>query len=180
MATIHEDRQRLDFDPTWAVSKWDIASEFTDGLGSATPGVKAADVVGVRASRPRAVLVAEFKDFTNPRIPAHELAQASRKAESPALLDDLVKKVIDTLGGATFAHDGKNERKEALLAWRSAVARPTTKILILVCLEVPKPAIVNALSAALRQRLGWLGPNATVLVTAAVTPLVDLGISYRV
>lgn len=184
-ATIQEDRQELEFNSAWSVCKWDVAPEFTDSLvsamsGVAGTGVKGADVVGAKTKRPKAVVIAEFKDFTNPAIPAHARAQAAEKAESATLANDLVKKIIDTLTGATFSHDKTSTRKSALVAWRTALARPTTKLLVLVCIEVSKPALVNMLELKLRSRLQWLGPNATILVTTAATPLEGLGISYRI
>jgi len=187
MTTLSEDRQHLDFDDDWIVVKWDERAEFTSGLRGSLQrrgdGVKGADVVGVggRGSA-KVALVAEFKDFDNPRIPAAQAADAARKATSTSLIDDLVRKVIDTLCGATFAHDASRRRGAELTPWRPAVATTTTQLLLLFCIEVPRTqaAAVGPWTKRLQQRLRWLGPNARVLVTSSTTPFTAAGVRYRV
>jgi hypothetical protein len=184
MPTLAEDRQYINYDSSWQLCQWDDCDEFTNGLrealhGTSSDGVKGADFVGIRKSRPQVVLVGEFKDFANPRIPSDQRSQAAKKAESSQLVGDLVRKVIDTLAGATFSHDNSGNRRPELGRWRPALPLSTTRLLVVVCIEVPKPAIVNMIAAALTKRLRWLGPNATVLVTTAATPFTGLGLTYE-
>lgn len=144
-------------------------------------GVKAADVIGIRGHpSTTTLLVAEFKDYINPAIPPHEMAQAAEKVASNQLLAELTRKVIDTLAGATFSHDGNDSRCVELNEWRPALARSTTKIFVLVCVEAPDPLIANIWTKELQRRLRWLGPSATVLATSGTTRFEGAGISYRV
>jgi hypothetical protein len=188
MATITEGRQCLDFDATWGAFQWDLAKEFVGSMdGSlhqlAGDGVKAADVVGVKgtgSSGSAILLIAEFKDFAQPMIPGRRRAAVMLQAESEKLRRDIVRKVIDTLTGATFAHDSNGKQRSELKRWRAAAADTTVGLLILVCVELSKPAVITMLNNDLRRRLRWLGPNATVLVTSSATPYSALGISYHV
>jgi hypothetical protein len=200
MTTISEDRQHLDFDPSWKVVKWDESGEFigsmsdslamsAEPLAGETPqpanepgnGVKAADVVGVggEAAGPKIIFVAEFKDYAHPGIPPHETAKAAEKAESQETIKEIVRKVIDTLAGATFSHDSADGRVIELAEWRPALARSTTKIFVLVCVESPDPLIANIWTKELQRRLRWLGKGATVLATSSEKPFQGPGISYR-
>lgn len=183
MNVVSEDRQRVEFDATWSVCKWDFAAEFDGSMGAALhqlprDGVKAADIVGARNSADGTILVAELKDFTNPNIPPAHLAAAAEKAESKELAGDIVRKVIDTLAGATFSHDVRDRRCRELANWRSTLARSRTKILVLVFIEVAKPAVLTMLSADLQARLRWLGPNSSVFVTGS--PFDAAGLAYRI
>jgi hypothetical protein len=197
MSTISERRQHLDFDSSWRVVKWDVSDEFVVGIGTAlnvsrdshqdstsqpaigpTDGVKAADVIGVRDIQPgpKTILVAEFKDFTWPNIPPHEVAQAVEKSESADVIEELVRKVIDTLAGATFSRSSVEREVD----WFPALRLSTTKIFVLVCLETPDPLSVGTLSKELQRRLQWLGKSASVLVTSSTTPFSGEGVSYRI
>lgn len=145
MTTVEERRQKLHFDSSWEVSKWDASREFVGSLENALHGLpgegtKAADVVGIRAqrSKPRILIAAEFKDFDDPSMPPEAAAEAALAALSDPLARNIIRKVIDTLCGATFAHDTENGRMGHLDEWRAALALSTTRILILVCVEVPK------------------------------------------
>ncbi len=187
MTTITEGRQHLDFDATWEAFQWDLAGEFVGSMDGALhllpgDGVKAADVVGVKrdSSRPAILVIAEFKDFTHPAIPESHRAAKARGAESDKLRRDIVRKVVDTLTGATFAYDSQNSRRPELKSWRAAVADTAVRLLVLVCVELSKPAIITMLNGELQRRLRWLGPNATVLVTGSATPFSAHGISYRI
>jgi hypothetical protein len=186
--SITEDRQSLAFDSNWRVLKWDEAPEFVEGQQSSLQGlgggIKAADVVGVRSvpSRPRTVLVAEFKDFDHPKVPPGHRPKVAADAVSEELMRDIVRKVIDTLAGATFAHDSQSARCAELDAWRPALGRSTTTMLVLLCIEVPKSQAVVALAwtKKLQQKFRWLGPHARVVVTNGSRPFSGLGITYRV
>lgn len=187
MTTLSEDRQHLDFDDGWIVVKWDERAEFTTGLRGALQrrggGVKAADVVGVGGPRDAKVaFVAELKDFENPRMPREQAAAAAARATSDGLLDDLVRKVIDTLCGVTFAHDSNHARGQELAPWRLALASPTTRLLVLFCIEVPRSqaVAVGPWTKRLQQRLHWLGPQARVLVTSSAKPFHGAGLAYRI
>ncbi len=206
MTTVSERRQHLDFDPYWQVAKWDKSGEFIDGMSKAfdvsaalrsrtskpangpRDGVKAADVVGVRdaPAEPKIVFVAEFKDFVHPSIPPEQRAQAAEKSHSGELIDEIVRKVIDTLAGATFSHDSADNRRDELTEWRPALARSTTKIFVLMCVEELDPVFAGVLTKELQRRLKWLGKSATVLATTGATsttgatPFSGAGISYRI
>lgn len=188
MISIVEDRQRLDFDPSWRVVKWDETDEFINGLQAALHqlegGIKAADVVGVRSipHRERTLLVAEFKDYDHPNVPVAQRRQNALAAVSDDLMQDIVRKVIDTLSGATFAHDAEQQRCVDLEGWRPALGRSTTTMLVLVCIEVPATQAVAALAwtKKLQQRLRWLGPRARVLVTTSARPFNGVGVAYSV
>lgn len=188
MAMITEGRQRLEFDATWRALKWDSAKEFIGSMDGALhqlpgEGVKAADVVGVKSresSGTAMLFIGEFKDFAHPAIPARQRTAVVLQAKSDKLQRDVVRKVIDTLAGATFAHDSGDIQRLELKRWRAATADATVRLLILLCVELPKPAVITMLNGELRRRLRWLGPNATVLVTSSATPFSALGISYRI
>jgi hypothetical protein len=147
-------------------------------------GVKAADAIAVRdvRYRPKLLLLAEFKDFDHPQIPPAQRAAAALSAVSDPLMRDVVRKVIDTLCGATFAHDSSQQRCVELTGWRPALGRPSTNLLILLCIEVPATQAVAALAwtKQLQRRLRWLGPNARVVVTNRARPFVGDGLTYRV
>ena len=186
MTTITEDRQRLHFDSSWVAFKWDEGHEFKGSMDGALhqlgTGVKAADVVAARSIRyqPKTLLVAEFKDFDHPNIPVPQRLQAAQAAVSDELMRDIIRKVIDTLTGATFAHDAGQQRCNELSGWRPALARATTSLLILVCVELPPSQAVSALAwtKALQQRFRWLGPNAQVIVTSSARPFQGQGVRY--
>jgi len=188
VTSIVEDRQRLDFDASWRVLKWDEADEFVNGLQPALHqlkgGIKAADVVGVRSvpRRERTLLIAEFKDFDHPDVPPPRRQQVACAAVSDELTRDIVRKVIDTLSGATFAHDAQRQRCGDLEGWRPALGRSTTTLLVLVCIEVPATQAVAALAwtKKLQQRLRWLGPRACVIVTTSARPFNGAVIAYSV
>lgn len=184
MTTIVERRQKLVFDNSWRVVKWDQAQEYVTGLQPSLTrgGVKAGDVVGVRVlpRQPRTLLFAEFKDFSHPNIPAAQRHKAALAGVSETLLHDIVRKVIDSLAGATFAHDPADARCLELEDWRSALGRSTTMLFILVCVELPPSQALAALAwtKKLQQRLRWLGPRSKVIVTSGVRPFSGLGITY--
>jgi hypothetical protein len=188
MKSVAERRQRLDFDASWRVLKWDEADEFIDGLQPSlhqlAGGIKAADVVGVRAipRRARTLLIAEFKDFDHPNIPSEQRSQLALDAVSDELMQGIVRKVIDTLTGATFAHDARLQRCADLEGWRPALGRSTTTLLILLCIEVPasQSVAVLAWTKVLQQRLRWLGPRTRVVVTTSMRPFNGLGVTYSV
>src|SRR5947209_917778 len=141
MTTIVEKRQTLTFDASWRVLKWDDADEYVTGIQRALVhgGVKATDVVGVRTvpRQSRTILVAEFKDFDNPHMPPADRRRAALAGVSDQLLHDIGRKVIDTLAGATFAHDDTNARHPDLDPWRPSLGRSTTTLLVLICVELP-------------------------------------------
>jgi hypothetical protein len=184
MTTISERRQHIDFDASWRVCKWDESSEFIGSMSSALNdlpgnGVKAADVIGIddHPNRPRTILVAEFKDYDHPR------AETNRQATSSESIRDVVRKIIDTLAGVTFAHDTNDERRGELAGWRRALALSKTTVLVLVCVEAPSTQaamVVNTWTTELQRRLRWLGPDAQILVTNSATPFRGQGIAYRV
>lgn len=189
MTAIVEGRQRLDFDASWNVVKWDDADEFKGSMERALHqlsgnSVKAADVVAVRqrqGSSPT-MLVAELKDFAHPEIPADRRAQHALQATSDRLMAAVVRKVIDTLCGASHSYGASDERSEELEAWRTALGASEYRLLILVCVEVPRTQLAAVLTwtKALQQRLRWLGPHASVLVTTSRTPFRAEGIEYSV
>lgn len=190
MTSISERRQHLDFDTTWEAVKWDESDEFIGSmdktlhnLASASP-VKAADAVAVRraARVSPVVLVAEFKDFDFPNIPAEHRAQAARGANTEELMAALIRKVIDTLAGASFSHDSSDVRSAELQALTATLSDPNMKILVLFCIEVPRTQAVAVLpwTKKLQQRLRWLGPNAEVIVTTSARPFIGSGVTYRV
>lgn len=182
MTTIREQRQSLEFDSSWQVFKWDTSSEFVGSFEQTLhelpgEGAKAADVAGIRTLRgsPRTLVIAEFKDFNRPG------PEAIERAVSDDLARNIVRKVIDTLCAATFSHDSAGLRRKELTEWRPSLGRSTTNILILVCVEVPEvlsPA-AGAWSKKLQQKLRWLGPNASVIVTNSSRPFVGDGIIYK-
>ncbi len=184
MRSIHERRQTLTFDSSWQAFKWDEADEYTRGLQASLVhgGAKASDVVGVRVlpRQPRTLLVAEFKDFDHPDIPAGDRHTAALAGVSDALMHDVARKVIDTLAGATFAHDHNQMRTSELDRWSPAVGRATTDLLVLVCVELPLTQSVAALAwtKKLQQRLRWLGPRAKVIVTSSARPFDGIGVTY--
>lgn len=187
MTTVTEGRQRLELDDSWRVLKWDAADEYVHGMQRALHqlggGLSAADVVATRRMpRQRTLMVVELKDFEHPRIPDHEREQNALDAVSDTLMRDIVRKVVDTLAGATFAHDGKQRRCPALDDWRPAIGLATTRILILLCIEVPASQAVAALAwtKQLQRRLRWLGPHARVVVTNSARPFAGIGVAYRV
>ena len=185
MTVVQEDHQELRFDSAWTVIKWDEAPEFVGSFDRALhslpgEGVKASDVVAVRAPRgkTRTLLIAEFKDFDRPAISATE----AERAVSDELARRIVRKVIDTLCGVTFAHDARDARSPKLDSWRPSLARSTSSLLVLVCIEVPKSQAVAAgpWTKKLQQRLRWLGPNAQIVVTNSTRPFAADGIAYGV
>lgn len=189
MSTIPEGRQRLELDSTWRAFKWDQADEFVGSMEQALnhlpgDGIKGADVVGVRHTRgqSRVLLIGEFKDFANPTIPAWDRAKAASNATSDKVLRDIVRKVVDTLSGATFSHNAQSQRSADLDGWRLALAGRGTSVLILVCVEFPRSQAVAHLAwtKALQQRLRWLGPNARVIVTTSARPFQGSGLRYAV
>lgn len=189
MTAIGERRQRLDFDETWTVVKWDERDEFTTGIRGALhqtlDGVKGADVAGVRepAGGATVTLVAEFKDFDHPDVPANAAAETVRRATSDRVMEDLVRKVIDTLCGVTFSHDKDHRRGPELSRWRPTLGSATaTRLLVLFCIETPpaSAARLGPWTKELQKRLRWLGPNAQILVTSSAAPFEGAGIRYRV
>lgn len=115
-------------------------------------------------------------------MPRAQEEQAARAAVSDTLMGDVVRKVVDTLAGATFAHDSRGRRNADLDGWRPALGRSTTALLVLLCIEVPASQTVAALAwtKQLQRRLRWLGPRARVLVTTSQRPFNGVGISYLV
>lgn len=185
MTTVSERRQHLDFDGSWQVIKWDEAREYTGQIEAAVPGpaeaqpVKATDVVAARASL---LVVAEFKDFDLPSIPQQEREQAARGAASDKLAPALVRKVIDSLAGATFSHDLDDARCAPLRSFAGVIADAKTPMLVLFCIEVTRTqaAAIVPLTTLLKKRLRWLGPNARVLVVSGSASFADVGVEYRV
>ena len=188
MTTIREGRQTLSFDTSWSVLKWDGSHEFVGSMDAALHqlggGVKAADVVGVRDIRRQAklLLIAEFKDFEHPGIPTSRRAAAALAATSGDLMQNIVRKIVDTLSGATFAHDSSQQRCPELDSWRPALGRATTRMLVLVCVEMPESQGLAALpwTKELQRRLRWLGPNTRVIVSTSCRPFRGEGITYQV
>lgn len=186
---ITEGRQVISHDASWQILKWDESDEFSGSMersfhGLPGEGVKAADAVGVRHQPNRApvVLVAEFKDPCNPAIPPQHAATAAAGALTEPLMRDVIRKVIDTLAGATFAHDVAGARCQELSGWRPALGRPTTRLLVLICMEVPptQRAAVGPWTTELKKRLRWLGPNARALVTTSDAAYGGNGLSYGI
>lgn len=188
MTSIQEGRQHLHFDRSWMILKWDQSAEFIGSMDGAmhqlADGVKAVDVIGVREirHRPRMLLIAEFKDFSHPDIPASKKAEVARSAISDQLMRNIVRKVIDSLSGATFAHDSDQRRCAELTSWRPALGRRTTTMLVLLCIEVPRSQSIAALAwtKQLQQRLRWLGPDTRVIVTSSARPFSGDGVRYEV
>jgi hypothetical protein len=180
---VSERRQHLELADEWDVLKWDDCEEFRGGVQRADVGVKAADIVAARMARRGAasLLVCEFKDFEHPDIPSEQRAGVALQALSDDLADALVRKVIDTLSGATFSHDKHDQRCHALSTWRAAAAEDSD-VLVLFCIEVPRSQALAVLAwtAKLKRRLRWLGPRALVLVTSSARPFSSADISYRV
>lgn len=179
MTVVEERRQRLTFTSEWSVVKWDEAPEFVGRQQAAVAGTKAADAVG---SRPGVIVVAEFKDFDHPRIPAGQRAAVARQAVSDVLLDAVSRKVVDTLCGATFSHAADDSRSSTLRAWRRELEGEGPALLVLVCVEVPRTQALATIAwtAKLKQRLHWLGPRARVVVTSRHSPFDGLGVRYEV
>lgn len=179
---VRERRLSLTFEDGWAVTKWDEGSEYRDGLQT-TNGVKACDVVAVRPDGPRPILVlAEFKDFDDPKISNSRRAAAARKATSATLIEELVHKTLDTLAGATFAHDQEHQRSGVLAAWDRVIRRGSPSILLLFCIEFPgsQEPMILPWSTKLKQRLRYLGPDVHVVVTSRDSVFDRLGIRYAV
>lgn len=188
---LRERRQELHFSDDWAVVKWDECAEFKEGIATAFDqlkgdGVKGADGVGVSLAAGRTgsqiALVVEFKDYAHPDIPEHQRAQRAREAVSDELLQTLVRKVIDTLCGATFASDRQGDRSDVLTRWHSAIGSQTSRLLVLFCIEVPRSQAVAILpwTTKLQQKLHWLGLRANVIITSSSVPFSQAGIRYRV
>jgi hypothetical protein len=187
---IREDRQLLQFDSRWRVVRWDEADEFKgsmeptfSNLTSAMRSVKAGDVVAIREATltdPPLLLVAEFKDFDHPNILPHQRAAAALHGTSHELMSDVLAKVIDTLTGATYAHDQQGVRCDELRSWRATAADNAANLLVLICVELPRTQIVAAQTwtTDLKRRLAWLGPNAHVVVTTSAAPYDANGVRY--
>lgn len=192
MSRFSERRQHLDLAEDWEGLKWDDCDEFIKPYAASfaqtapEPGrsVKGADVVAVRRGRGRApvLLVGEFKDFANPTIPQRERLEKAKQATSPQVMGDVIAKVIDTLCGASFAHDDRDGRSAELESWRRAVGAPAPRVVVLLAVELPSAAGPAALAwnTELKRRLRWLGPRATVVVTTASHPVSGYGMSYSV
>jgi len=189
MTVISDGRQHLDFDASWSASKWDESPAFVGSFEQALhnlagEGVKAADAVGVRIVRGRSttLLIAEFKDFNRPGATRRQQEEESEGSISDKLARNIVRKVVDTLCGATFAHDAQDQRPEELASWRQSLGRPTTALLVLICVEVAASQAVAAgpWTKKLKGRLRWLGPDTQVLVTNGSRPFAGGGLRYRV
>lgn len=189
MMTITEGRQKLTLDASWHAVKWDEALEFKGSMESTFAqlsgrSVKAVDVVGVRRGRGIAtvLLVAEFKDFDRPHLPAAQAIAVARQGTSDEVMRDIIAKVIDSLCGAAFAHDVAGARVSELDHWRTALDLKTTGVLVLVCVELPASQAMSVLpwTTALKRRLRWLGPSARVIVTGARRPFRGDGLAYEV
>lgn len=189
MTVITERRQQLNFDNNWRAVKWDESPEFKGSYERALhelpgQGVKAADVVGVRrrSPTPPIILVGEFKDFDYPTIPPAQRQRVALQAVSDDLLSILVRKVIDTLSGASFAHDQQAARGRELRDLQRALGHARPSILVLFCVETPRTQSLAMLpwTKKLQQRLDWLGPNARVIVTSAQRPFDHLGVRYSI
>jgi len=146
-------------------------------------GVKAADVVAIHDA-PRSqktLLVAEFKDFDDPTMPMARRIKTAHAAVSDVVLRDIVRKVIDTLSGATFSHDAALQRCTELDGWRSSLGLRRTSLLVLVCVEIPRTQAIAHLAwtTDLQRRLRWLGPEARILVTTSARPFQGSGVRYR-
>ena len=189
MTTIQERRQSLSLDAAWHAVKWDASAEFIGSMETAFAGlpaadgraVKGVDVIAARNGRGATLLLlGEFKDFAHPNIPTAQRAAVLMRSTSPEIMRDVVAKVIDSLCGATFAHDSNGDRCDELIAFRGAALKPHQRLLVLYCAELPKPAAMVALNTELKRRLRWLGPNANVIVTNGASPYVGNGVSYAV
>lgn len=187
MTTVTEGRQELTFDASWRALKWDESQEFKGSMEATFAGlsersVKAADVVGVRRGRgiTPVALIAEFKDFDHPKIPAAQRAAAAQRGVSDEVMRDVIAKVVDSLCGAAFAHDTAGRRAQQLDGWRTALGLKTTSVLVLVCAELPITQAVAgvAWTAALKKRLRWLGPDAHIVVTSSSRPFRGEGLAY--
>ena len=188
---LKERRQQLHFSDDWAVVKWDKCPEFKQGIATAFDqlsgdGVKGADGIGVSLAASdtgsEIALVVEFKDYDHPDIPPRQRAQKAREAVSDELLQILVRKVIDTLCGATFSCDRQGSRSDLLAHWHTAIGSQTSRLLVLFCIEVPRTqaAAILPWTKKLQQRLHWLGPRANVIITSSSVPFSHAGVRYRV
>jgi len=188
MPRITEKRQILDFDSSWTAIKWDESGEFVGSMERAlhqlNDGVKAADVIAVRdvRYRPKTLLLAEFKDYDHPNVPQQQQQQTALAAVSSNLMQNIVRKIIDTLSGVTFAHSSNDQRCDELASWRPALGQKSTLLIVLLCIEVPPSQSIVALAwtKELQRRLRWLGPNARVIVTNQNRPFQGDGFTYRV
>lgn len=189
MTTIPEKpkRQRLTFDDTWQAVEWDLMPEYKGSMESAFHGlagrsVKACDAVGVRRAvgQTPILLAAEFKDFDQTHLPADKRLEVARKGVSDDVMQAVISKLIDTLAGATFSHDGDGHRSVELESWRSAVGLKSTRLLVLVCVELPRSQALAATiwTTEIKRRLHWLLPRASVIVTSSRAPFSGLGVVY--
>jgi hypothetical protein len=121
-------------------------------------------------------MVAEFKDYSHPQ------AVATGQSQSQVALRDVMRKVMDSIVGATFAHNATGARCVELRE-RRAVSATQPAVLVLFCVETtPTQAaiVVNAWRTELQRRLNWLGPGAQIVVTCGASAFRKLGIIYRV
>lgn len=85
MTTITEGRLAFTFSPTALVLKYDNCSFYKDYFIKVNNGIKAVDFIV--SDNHKAYLI-EVKDYTHP---------GTKKVKPTALIDDIVKKIIDTL-----------------------------------------------------------------------------------
>ncbi len=187
MTTISAKRQRLTFDDTWQAVEWDLMPEYKGSMENAFYGlvgrsVKACDVVGVRRAPGHSpiLLAAEFKDFDQTHLPADQRLAVARQGVSDEVMQAIISKLIDTLAGATFSHDRDGRRCAELERWRSAIGLKNTRLLVLVCVELPRTQQLAATiwTTELKRRLRWLLPRASVIVTSSRAPFSGAGVVY--
>lgn len=181
------ERQRLTFDDTWQAVAWDERPEFKGSMEAAFNGlsgrsVKACDAVAVRrvVGQTPILLVAEFKDFDQTHLPADKRLEVARQGVSDEVMQAIISKLIDTLAGAAFSHDRHGRRGAELERWRSAVGLKNTRLLVLVCVELPRSQQLAATiwTTELKRRLRWLLPRASVIVTSSRAPFSGVGVEY--
>ncbi len=166
------------------------SAEFKGSMESAfaqLPGgrsVKAADVIAVRRGREVSplLLVAEFKDYHRPQLPAAKQQVIAQQAMSKDVQASVVGKVIDSLAGATFAQDAHGGREATLERWRSTVGLRRVQLLVLLCVELPpsQALATSPWNTVLKRRLRWLHPSARVVVTSRQRSFAGLGVTYDV
>jgi hypothetical protein len=189
MTEIIEGRQKLDFDTTWRVVKWDETGEYKGSMDfsfAGLPGrsVKAADAVGVRRVKGATplLLIAELKDFDQKHLSPQKQARIAARGVTPEVMRDVIAKVIDSLCGAGFAHDASGMRAQPLERWRGAIGLQTVSVVILVCIELPLGQAVAAVTwtTEFKRRLRWLGPRSRIFVTSGRAPFDGAGLVYSI
>lgn len=143
-------------------------------------GVKAVDVLAARLVRGERTLLlaAEMKDFSDPAVPEQYRPDKARQALSDQVMGVVVRKVVDSLCGATYAHDSTGRRCRELRPWRTALS--TADLAVFYFVGLPNPASIESVTwtTELKKRLGWLVPFGTVFVITSNTTMPEIGLSY--